>query len=80
MCRYFTLEIVRKLLVTQAMETTSGAENAIFILAIYATQFFVVVKIRPLRDNMVNLSLGMAAGGNLFTVLMGALPFISAAH
>ena len=42
MCRYFTLEISRKLLVTQAMETTTGANNAIFILAIYATEFFEV--------------------------------------
>ena len=31
--RYFTLEISRKLLVTQAMETTTGANNAIFILS-----------------------------------------------
>ena len=37
------------------METTTGANNAIFILAIYASEFFIVVKIRPLRDNMVRL-------------------------
>ena len=40
-CRYFTLEISRELLVTQAMETTTGANNDIFILAIYATEFAV---------------------------------------